>query len=89
MVFECVDGQWQQHNAAPEPIQLLQRRDLSDVDDDGQMAAMDRQAAAQPPGPHGSQPTRLIAAVVFPLRSRKCSGEVVHCRGTVESMAME
>jgi non-ribosomal peptide synthase protein (TIGR01720 family) len=43
MRFECVDGQWQQHNAAPEPVQLLQRRDLSDVDD-GQMVAMEKVA---------------------------------------------
>ncbi|WP_112267764.1 non-ribosomal peptide synthase/polyketide synthase [Lentzea terrae] len=44
MRFECVDGEWQQHNAAPEPAQLLHRRDLSDVDDDGQMAAMEKAA---------------------------------------------
>ncbi|TWP53632.1 amino acid adenylation domain-containing protein [Lentzea tibetensis] len=44
MRFECVDGRWQQHNAAPEPVPLLQRRDLSDVDVDGQMAAMEKVA---------------------------------------------
>ncbi|HEU5476173.1 MAG TPA: non-ribosomal peptide synthase/polyketide synthase [Actinophytocola sp.] len=46
MRFECVDGQWRQHNAAPEAMPLVQRHGLSDIDDaDGHLAAMEKAAS--------------------------------------------
>jgi non-ribosomal peptide synthase protein (TIGR01720 family) len=41
MRFERVEDQWRQHNSAPEPVRLLERHDLSNVDDGGCMAAME------------------------------------------------
>jgi non-ribosomal peptide synthase protein (TIGR01720 family) len=42
MRFEQVDGAWHQRNAPVEPVQVLQRHDLSDVDDDEQPGAMEK-----------------------------------------------
>ncbi|HEX6355904.1 non-ribosomal peptide synthase/polyketide synthase [Actinophytocola sp.] len=44
MRFERVEDQWRQHNHAPEPARLLQRHEMSDVDTDGHMAAMEEVA---------------------------------------------
>jgi non-ribosomal peptide synthase protein (TIGR01720 family) len=44
MRFEEVNGHWQQHNAPVEPVRVLHRRDLSDMDSDEQSAAMRRAA---------------------------------------------
>jgi non-ribosomal peptide synthase protein (TIGR01720 family) len=42
MRFERIDGHWRQHNAPVEPMEILQRYDLSDVDLKEQRAAMER-----------------------------------------------
>jgi non-ribosomal peptide synthase protein (TIGR01720 family) len=42
MRFERVDGEWRQHNAPIEPVQVLQRHDLSDVDVEEQLVAMEK-----------------------------------------------
>jgi non-ribosomal peptide synthase protein (TIGR01720 family) len=44
MRFEHVDGEWRQRNAPVEPVQVLLRRDLSEVDPDEQQAAMEKAA---------------------------------------------
>jgi amino acid adenylation domain-containing protein/non-ribosomal peptide synthase protein (TIGR01720 family) len=44
MRFERVDGEWRQRNAPVEPVQVLLRHDLSDVDAGEQQAAMERAA---------------------------------------------
>ena len=44
MRFERVEDQWRQHNTAPEPARLLQRHEMSDVDADDHMAAMEEVA---------------------------------------------
>lgn len=44
MRFEQVDGQWQQRNAPVEPLRVLERRDLSDVDATEQSAAVEKVA---------------------------------------------
>ncbi|MEU3648454.1 non-ribosomal peptide synthase/polyketide synthase [Lentzea sp. NPDC034063] len=62
MRFEQVDGQWRQHNAAPEPVELLQRHDLSGVDD--QMAAMEEVADAVHAG-FDLRTGPLLKAVLF------------------------
>jgi non-ribosomal peptide synthase protein (TIGR01720 family) len=42
MRFECVDGQWCQHNAPADSMVLLHRHDLSDVQTEEQPAAMEK-----------------------------------------------
>jgi non-ribosomal peptide synthase protein (TIGR01720 family) len=42
MRFEYVNGQWFQNNAPVNPMELLQRHDMSDVDSGKQSAAMER-----------------------------------------------
>jgi amino acid adenylation domain-containing protein/non-ribosomal peptide synthase protein (TIGR01720 family) len=42
--FECVDGEWRQYNAPPEPVRLIQRIDLADVDFAEKPAAMEKAA---------------------------------------------
>jgi amino acid adenylation domain-containing protein/non-ribosomal peptide synthase protein (TIGR01720 family) len=45
MRFERVEDQWRQYNATVEPIDVLERRDLSDMDPKGQRAAIEHIAA--------------------------------------------
>ncbi|MCA1681947.1 MAG: condensation domain-containing protein, partial [Actinobacteria bacterium] len=42
MRFERLDGYWRQHNAPVEPVNVLHLCDLSDIDSDGQVAAIER-----------------------------------------------
>ncbi|MGH3923427.1 MAG: condensation domain-containing protein, partial [Pseudonocardiaceae bacterium] len=42
MRFEQIDGQWHQHNAPVQPVDVLQRCDLSDVDAGEQSAVMEK-----------------------------------------------
>jgi non-ribosomal peptide synthase protein (TIGR01720 family) len=42
MGFERIDGQWRQHNAPVESVEVLQRCNLSDVDPGAQLAAMEQ-----------------------------------------------
>jgi aryl carrier-like protein len=44
MRFEHTDGRWHQHNPAVEPGQVLQRHDLSDLDEGQQALAMEKVA---------------------------------------------
>jgi aryl carrier-like protein len=44
MRFERFDGRWHQHNAPVEPVDVLQRHDLSDIAAEEQLAAMEKVA---------------------------------------------
>ncbi|MGH3944284.1 MAG: amino acid adenylation domain-containing protein, partial [Pseudonocardiaceae bacterium] len=66
MRFERVDGHWHQHNAPVQPVEVLQRCDLSDVDAGEQPAVMEKIAGEVHAGFDLTRPP-LLKAVLFDL----------------------
>ncbi|HEX2288933.1 MAG TPA: condensation domain-containing protein, partial [Pseudonocardiaceae bacterium] len=71
MRFECVDGRWRQENMPVGPVDVLQRRDLSGIDDpDAQTAAME-QVAGQVRAGFDLSDGPLVRAVLFDLGAQQ------------------
>jgi amino acid adenylation domain-containing protein/non-ribosomal peptide synthase protein (TIGR01720 family) len=68
MRFERVDGDWRQVNAPVQPVEVLARRDLSDVDGDEQRRMMERVAEEVHAG-FDLAGGPLLKAVLFELGS--------------------
>ncbi|MGH3815010.1 MAG: amino acid adenylation domain-containing protein, partial [Pseudonocardiaceae bacterium] len=66
MRFDLVDGQWRQDVAPVESVDVFQRCDLSDLDDDGQRTAMVEAALAAQTTLDGTSGP-LLRAVLFTL----------------------
>ncbi|MFY9808631.1 MAG: condensation domain-containing protein, partial [Pseudonocardiaceae bacterium] len=66
MRFERIDGKWRQHNSPAEPVDVLQRCDLSGVDSTEQPAAMEKIADGVHAGFDLGRPP-LLKAVLFTL----------------------
>jgi amino acid adenylation domain-containing protein/non-ribosomal peptide synthase protein (TIGR01720 family) len=66
MRFEQINGQWHQHNAPVQPMEMLQRCDLSDIGEDEQPTIMEKIADDVHAGFDLERPP-LLKAVLFHL----------------------